>query len=844
MRTTCLLFPPLFLVFAFCSAAFAQVPFITSISVNGNGPSCTYRVGHSPPDPVCTIGPGMTLVVSGSGFGSQVSVKTCDCSSATIVGTPTSSQVTAVVNFVASRATISVQNSGGFPSNTVSYNPFAPNIASIQVGSCIYNVSSPPAYPCSVEAGSQVTINGNYFGMWADPLNSQVYTCLCPAAAIHSWTNQQINVTASYVAPNSDIQVGISGGQLPFSNAVPYTVTSALIPLGFFGIHVNDISSAMPPSGWFGMQRLWNTHTDWYEIEQQPQLAISGVQRAAGTSTLTVSSTSHWAAKNYVYVNGLTSNCSSFNGLYAISAIPSSTTISYVQNGLGDVSTTPCSGTADYFVFHNIDRWLQKAKTQGMEVMYAFGNILPRYATQPNGLCPGQGNGLCYPPNDLNADGTGTNQHWRTFVAGMAQHLASLDPNLYAIPGYFETWNEFDQSVQWQYPQLVRLMDDLTCIMKGTGNITALNQSCSSDGNFIAKGVLPTTKVLQPSLSSASALGKWVPPDGYYATPGATTNADIIGVHSYRYGDYIQSLSCTGCGIKRSRGTVTVTTANKNGVSGSGVNGFSFDSVVLISGVAPSSFNGTFTIDSAPLSSNSFTFTQAGIDESGIGGTVQNSPDQLKQALANFVATLSSGDQAKPLWVTEGAWGVNNLSDPNPVTTDPTTQQGYAMRWYAILWAAGVSRATWYGWDLEQGTGVMWDYPGNVYQDSPCIAGTFNPPCNPATEPRAGYVDANGQAYQVAQSWMLNTSMSTGCTNGGTVWTCVFTTPAGTTELMVWDSAQDNYTPTPATYSNYPTPAGYTAYYKFSNGEETKTSGLSPGESVEIGSIPILFVPN
>jgi hypothetical protein len=313
-------------------------------------------------------------------------------------------------------------------------------------------------------------------------------------------------------------------------------------------------------------------------------------------------------------------------------------------------------------------------------------------------------------------------------------------------------------------------------------------------------------------VSTPNALSFW---NSYYGTSGATANADIIGVHTYGYGDHIQSISS----ISRSSNTVTVTV---------NAHGFAVNTVVLISGVSPSTFNGTFTISS--VTTNTFSFSQTGTTQSGSGGVVQNGPDQLQKALANFVATLSSGDQAKPLWVTEGQWGLNNA------TSDPATQEGYAPRWYAILWSAGVARANWYGWDFTNGSGVMWESTSHS-GDDPCDgSGTPSYTCNPG----AGYVNGNGQVFKIERDWMYNNKMSTLCANSGTVWTCTFTKPDTTTELMVWDSAQDKYTSTTATTSNFATPSGYTAYYDWFG---TKTTGLTTGQNVAIGTRPILFVP-
>jgi len=599
----------------------------------------------------------------------------------------------------------------------------------------------------------------------------------------------------------------------------PPTISGTTIPASLFGMHVNSSGSALPPTGWFGQQRLWDTQTNWYQIETNAPLTITNIQRSGGTSTITVStSTSGWSVNDYVYVTGVSNN--SFNGLYQITGVTTTSpyTISYAQN-LGSVMSTSASGSANYFVFSALDTRLQNAKSQGLEVMFTFGKVPSFYSSNTgSGLCSPNPDGSCFPPTDLASDGTGLNKHWRLFVTALAQHVSGLSTSTYAIPGYFETWNEANSTGMWQgaNAQLVRLMDDAACILKGTGTITALSVSCSSASGFLVKGVLTSAKVLQPCVSTPSAVTFW---NSYYGTAGATDNADIIGVHTYGYGDHIQSIGATAL-TRSDAHTVTVTAT---------AHGFAANTVLLIANASPSSFNGTVTVKTS--SANSFTYLQDGTNgQTGGGGTMQNGPDQLQQAISTFVAGLSTTDKAKALWVTEGQWGLNNA------TSDPDTQEGYAPRWYAILWSAGVARANWYGWDFTNGSGVMWESTFHTGDDKCDGTGTPSYTCNPAT----GYVNKNGQVFKIERDWMYNNKMSTLCANSGTIWTCTFTKPDTTTELMVWDSAQDKFTSTTPTTSNYATPAGYTAYY---DAFGTKTTGLITGQNVAIGTKPILFVP-
>jgi hypothetical protein len=76
-----------------------------------------------------------------------------------------------------------------------------------------------------------------------------------------------------------------------------------------------------------------------------------------------------------------------------------------------------------------------------------------------------QDHGECYPPVDLNPNGTGTDAIWRTWVAAIAYHVNTNYPNAHIK--YWEPWNEFHRSTiienwsgsvsfQGTYDQLLR----------------------------------------------------------------------------------------------------------------------------------------------------------------------------------------------------------------------------------------------------------------------------------------------------------------------------------------------------------------------------------------------------
>jgi hypothetical protein len=215
----------------FVSTASAQTPRISSILVNG----CTYTVGVSPTP--CSMGPGDTLVVNGTGFGGTAGiVNTCDCNEITVPSadwTPT--RVTGTVNWVSSSGGIQLETNGGQLSTpAVPYAALSAVITSISTATCTYTPGV-SATQCVIAAGTPFTINGSHFG--PGPLTGvsgpQVAICDCTNPTINSWDNNWltspsptgniITATAVEAACGNSIVVFSNGNQVPGSDPVPYT---------------------------------------------------------------------------------------------------------------------------------------------------------------------------------------------------------------------------------------------------------------------------------------------------------------------------------------------------------------------------------------------------------------------------------------------------------------------------------------------------------------------------------------------------------------------------------------------------------------------------------------------
>ena len=143
---------------------------------------------------------------------------------------------------------------------------------------------------------------------------------------------------------------------------------------------------------------------------------------------------------------------------------------------------------------------------------------------------------------------------------------------------------------------------------------------------------------------------------------------------------------------------------------------------------------------------------------------------------------------SRPIWDTEGSWGTTSL------TLDQ--QIGFVARFLLLHWANGVSRAYWYAWD-----NASWGH----------LQGT-----------------AAATAYQQTYNWMVGATMPSGCSVGGSVYSCSLTRAGGYQGLAVWNtSGSSSYTPA-STYIHYRDLAGV-------------VHAVAAGTPITIGIKPVLL---
>ncbi|HVN18026.1 MAG TPA: hypothetical protein VMU05_04615 [Dongiaceae bacterium] len=177
----------------------------------------------------------------------------------------------------------------------------------------------------------------------------------------------------------------------------------------------------------------------------------------------------------------------------------------------------------------NLDSRVNQATSNSVDVLYDFGRT-PGWAQCSNSsptcgsgdttvVCAYTaegGSGQCFPPNDLNVDGTGTNQHWINWVTAVVTRYKGQIK-------FYEIWNEPNNAINWQgtTAQLVRMTQDARCIISGT--------ECNSSSTYSQKGIDTSAQILTPAFADHD-LDTTL--EAYLAAGGAKYS-DVVAFHGY-----------------------------------------------------------------------------------------------------------------------------------------------------------------------------------------------------------------------------------------------------------------------------------------------------------------------
>jgi hypothetical protein len=208
--------------------------------------------------------------------------------------------------------------------------------------------------------------------------------------------------------------------------------------------------------------------------------------------------------------------------------------------GWAQINTSP----GHYDFTGNFDGFINSAPA-GVDLLYNLARTPNWASSNPNDSnCSyntndypnGGGNGQCWPPIDLNSDGSGTDQDWIDWVTAVAQHNVSNGDKI----KYFEIWNEWNIQKFWQGTpaQLVRMEQDARCIVEGP----PAGFTCKENNSiYSGTGIDKAAKIVTPSPVGAHTNIDQVAIELtlYLAAAPATsgiqggTFADVIGFHGY-----------------------------------------------------------------------------------------------------------------------------------------------------------------------------------------------------------------------------------------------------------------------------------------------------------------------
>lgn len=315
--------------------------------------------------------------------------------------------------------------------------------------------------------------------------------------------------------------------------------------------------------------------------------------------------------------------------------------------------------------WHNLDVWLNAARSHNVDVMYTFSRTPEWAAADTHAACgPRRGEADCSPPRELETNAscqgplagvTTTDCQFKEFVASLMDHVCTgTAPNKSCRIVAFSCWNEPNLDGFWvgTYAQSAKMCADMVKIVKDQC------RSCTT---------------LTPDISAA-------------------TSGDTKGNGDSRSYD------------EWTRNFLLAYKQYSNDYPDAGA-------------FHPYAAR-TWNINPVPFPE---TFAGSGCPR---GGGTPECPDTLLGKIATMRSLLDKGGMAgKPLWATEGGWGTNGE------LPDPDAQAAYVARWLILQASSGVARAYWFMWDNggdARGWGGMWDGRKGINQAGVAYGQVYN----------------------------------------------------------------------------------------------------------------------
>jgi hypothetical protein len=198
------------------------------------------------------------------------------------------------------------------------------------------------------------------------------------------------------------------------------------------------------------------------------------------------------------------------------------------------------TNTADgVYNWNNLDKRVNQALGANLDVLYDLARTPAFAQCATNNTQCGSGNtsivcayssgngsddtpGDCFPPSDLNTDGTGSDQHWINWVTAVATRYKGQI-------AYYEIWNEPNSAEFWQgtTSQLVRMAADARCIIIG-------DKGCNSMSTYPQTGIDPSAKMITPAYTfPVTDIGAYLNASISGVSGTGSSFADVVAFHGY-----------------------------------------------------------------------------------------------------------------------------------------------------------------------------------------------------------------------------------------------------------------------------------------------------------------------
>jgi len=157
--------------------------------------------------------------------------------------------------------------------------------------------------------------------------------------------------------------------------------------------------------------------------------------------------------------------------------------------------------------WRELNIWMNHAEQNNIDLLYCFGRTPTWASSHPHDKSCANEPGSCDAPDDLNADGTGPNLHWKDFVTAIALHSARRIH-------YWELWDEFPNPYRWNWNQQTK------------PNTVQQLVRMASDARTIIKRIDPTAVIVSDSA-------------GLRYAPDVTKITEFVQAGGYKYADVI-----------------------------------------------------------------------------------------------------------------------------------------------------------------------------------------------------------------------------------------------------------------------------------------------------------------